>query len=161
MPRATFDWLLARSLGFNRFLYTDTTIFNRKNETRADQQASLSYSATQPWGNASVGLAASNYLSDFSQYHASVFGSVSVRIVRGLQASWSMSYSRVHDQITLPKEGASDAERLLRLRQLETSYTYFGFFSINYTFGSLFNNVVNPRMGSGGGGGMMMSMDCC
>ena len=87
-------------------------------------------------------------------------GSVSVRIMRGLQAYWSMSYSRVHDQITLAKAGASDAERLLRLRQLATSYTYFGFFSINYAFGSLCNNVVNPRMGGGSGGGITMMMDC-
>lgn len=149
------------SVGYNDFRYSDTTIYNKKSETRIDQQLSLSYSATAPWGNASIGVGASNYLSDLSEYRASVSAGLSVRITRGLLASWNISYSRVHDQITLAKEGASEEERLLRLRQLATSYTYFGFFSVSYTFGSIFNNVVNPRMGGGGGGGGMMMMECC
>jgi hypothetical protein len=53
----------------------------------------------------------------------------------------------VRDQLSLAKAVASDAEILLRLRQLATSYTYGGSLSLSYTFGSLFNNVVNPRMG--------------
>ena len=138
------------SLGFNDFNYTDTTIYNKKTEARVDHQLSRSYSATQPWGSASLGVSGSNYLSDFSQYRASVFGGISVRIARGLQASWNLAYSRVHDQITLPKAEVSEEERLFRLRQLSTSYTYFGLFSLSYTFGSLFNNVVNPRIGGGG-----------
>ena len=56
-------------------------------------------------------------------------------------------YARASDQLSLAKSAASDAEILLRLRQLATSYTYGGSFSLSYTFGSLFNNVVNPRFG--------------
>ena len=36
---------------------------------------------------------------------------------------------------------------LLRLRELQSGYNVFVFFGINYSFGSLFNNVVNPRFG--------------
>ncbi len=39
----------------------------------------------------------------------------------------------------------------LRRRQLETSYTYRVSGGFTYRFGSIFNNVVNPRFGGGGG----------
>ena len=145
----------AYSVGLDRYVYADTTIFNQTRETRLDQQLSLYYSATQPWGSASVGINGFHYLSQFRQNHLSLYTSLSVRVTRGLQASYSLSYSRIRDQIALARGGASDPEILLKLRQLATSYTYAGNFSLSYTFGSLFNNVVNPRMGSGPGG------SCC
>ena len=47
-------------------------------------------------------------------------------------------------------------EILVRRRQLETSYNFFAGVGLSYTFGSIFNNIVNPRFGSSGGGGGMM-----
>lgn len=135
------------SVGFDRYAYTDTTIFNRLEETRLDHQVSLSYAATQPWGSAAAAISGSSYLSNFQQNRLSLYTSLSLRVARGLQVSYSISYSRVRDQLSLAKAVASDAEILLRLRQLATSYTYGGSLSLSYTFGSLFNNVVNPRMG--------------
>ena len=72
MPGAA--WSRSTDVGYNLFRYTDTTIYNRTRETRIDHQLSLSYSATQPWGNVNVGISGSNYLSNFAQYRASVFG---------------------------------------------------------------------------------------
>lgn len=59
---------------------------------------------------------------------------------------------RTRDQIYLPKAGATTEEILVRQRQLATSYRYSMTFGITYSFGSIFNNVVNPRFGGGGGG---------
>jgi hypothetical protein len=57
----------------------------------------------------------------------------------------------VHDQLSLPKTGATDEEILLQRKQLETSYRYFAGVSLTYSFGSIFNNIVNPRFeGSSG-----------
>ncbi len=39
---------------------------------------------------------------------------------------------------------------LLRQRQLLTGYQYFFNFGFGYSFGSIFNNIVNPRFGGGG-----------
>ncbi len=139
--------VLSYSVGLDRYHYTDTTIYNQIRETRLDNQLSLSYATTQPWGGANAGISGSAYLSDISENHLSAYTSMSVRVARGLSVSYSLSYSRVRDQISLAKAAASDAEILLQLRQLATSYTYGGSFSLNYTFGSLFNNVVNPRFG--------------
>jgi hypothetical protein len=138
------------SVGLDRYVYTDTTIYNRMRETRFDQMVSLSYATTQPWGRASAGIDGFLYLSEARQNRVSLYTSVSLRVTRGLQVSYSLSYSRVRDQIALAKGSASEAEILLRLRQLATNYTYGGYLSLSYTFGSLFNNVVNPRMGSSG-----------
>ena len=60
-------------------------------------------------------------------------------------------YARIRDQLYLPAGSASTAEILLRQRQLETSYNYFVSFGFSYQFGSIFNNIVNPRFGNSGG----------
>jgi hypothetical protein len=156
-PAAEYDFLrydqysrrrlvMSYTLGVNNFSYIDTTVYNRLHESRLDHELSLSYATTQPWGNANASLSGSSYLSNFSQNRLSFYTSLSVRVLRGLQVGYSFSYSRVRDQLSLERGDASDADILLQLRQLATSYEYSGRFSLSYTFGSLFNNVVNPRM---------------
>ena len=56
------------------------------------------------------------------------------------------------DQIYLPREDISDEDILLERRQLGTDFEYSLDFGLSFTFGSRFNNVVNPRMRMGGGG---------
>ncbi|MEO5799316.1 MAG: hypothetical protein ABIZ70_07090, partial [Gemmatimonadales bacterium] len=146
--------IAAYSLGLNRYKYTELTVYDKNQETLASQSLSLAYAARAPWGNANIGISASNYLADFHKNRMSVYGGMSVRLVKGLQFSYNASYSRVRDQVTLPKGDATDEEVLLRLRQQRTSYRANGYFSLSYTFGSVFNNVVNPRLGSSGGGEM-------
>ena len=60
-------------------------------------------------------------------------------------------FNRTRDQIYLPRGLASTEEVLLRQRQLASGYQYFLNFGISYSFGSIFNNIVNPRFGGGGG----------
>ena len=63
-------------------------------------------------------------------------------------------YARIHDQLFLPAGGASRDDVLTRQQQIRTSFSYFTAFGFSYRFGSIFNNVVNPRFGGGGGGGI-------
>ena len=58
----------------------------------------------------------------------------------------------IHNQLSLVKGGASTEEILLRRKQIKTQYYIFTHFSITYTFGSIYSNVVNPRFGGSGGG---------
>jgi hypothetical protein len=67
------------------------------------------------------------------------------RVFRGLTLNIGAEASRVHDQIYLKAGQASDEEILLRLRSLQTSYRYEFNVGFSYQFGSIFNNVVNPR----------------
>ncbi|MEA2104866.1 MAG: hypothetical protein U9P79_09545 [Candidatus Cloacimonadota bacterium] len=56
--------------------------------------------------------------------------------------------SRVHDQISLPAGDVTPEELLLKQRELETQYTYWGSIGLTYSFGSIYNNIVNPRFGN-------------
>ena len=51
----------------------------------------------------------------------------------------------IHNQLNLPKAGASDEDILLRQKELATQFSFFTNLTIFYTFGSIYNNVVNPR----------------
>jgi len=41
---------------------------------------------------------------------------------------------------------------------MATGYRYFATVGISYSFGSIFNNVVDPRIGSSGDGGTTIMM---
>lgn len=98
----------------------------------------------------------SNYLHDWSMNNLSVDGFVDVRIFKGLSLTFGGGASLIHDQLGLVKGGATQEEVLLRRKELETQFQYFTSFGLTFTFGSIYNNVVNPRFGNGGGGGMMI-----
>lgn len=83
----------------------------------------------------------------------SIFANADVRLFKGFSFNMFGDYSRIRDQINLKRGNASVDEVLLRQRQLATGYRYFVGFGISYSFGSIFNNVVNPRFGGSGGGG--------
>ncbi|HEV8382783.1 MAG TPA: hypothetical protein VGQ29_14435 [Gemmatimonadales bacterium] len=139
-------------VGPTTYRYRDTTIFNRVGETRFIQTLNVSLSIKQTWGSTGVGLRGSNYLHDFRKNQLRLFGNGEFRVYKGLSFNFFGSVGLIHDQLFLPKAGASEQEVLLRRRQLATSYSYFTFFGISYTFGSKFANIVNPRFEGGGGG---------
>jgi hypothetical protein len=89
-----------------------------------------------------------NYLDRWSQNRIILEGGLNLRIIRGLQLSLNASYSRVRDQLSLAKAGLSEDEILLEVKQLRTDYRFEAFLGLNFTFGSTFNNVVNPRYDS-------------
>jgi hypothetical protein len=66
------------------------------------------------------------------------------------------SVSRIQDRINVALDPASVEDVLLQRKQLQTNYSYFTHVGLNYTFGSIFNNVVNPRIGGSSGGGMII-----
>ena len=116
---------------------------------------------TQQWGSLQASVSGSNYLNDWSKNRLSLSGGANIRLVRGLSFGFFGSYSRVRDQLSRQKQGATDEEVLLRLKQLKTSYFYSAFMGLEYTFGSKFNNVVNPRFSSSGGGSCHCSGGMC
>jgi len=131
--------------------YTDSTIYGKIRETIARQSLTAALSVTQPWGSANVSLTGSHLLQDFKQNRVVLFGSVNLRLVKGLSLSVFGDVERIHDQRALPAVGATSSEILLRRRELLTSYSYFTYISLRYRFGSTLNNVVNPRFGGGSG----------
>ncbi|HRE98194.1 MAG TPA: hypothetical protein PK637_15635, partial [Flavobacteriales bacterium] len=68
------------------------------------------------------------------------------RLFKGFSLSISAYYAMIKNLINLPLEGATEEEMLLRQVQLPTSSQYWCSFGISYTFGSMYNNIVNPRL---------------
>ncbi len=137
--------------GVNAVDYEEETIFDKTSETLFEHSLTGSLGFIQPWGSSTISLRGSQFLNDLSKNQITLFGITRVRLFRGLSFNFFGSVSRVRDQLFLTKGGASDEEILLRRRQLETSYTYRVSGGFTYRFGSIFNNVVNPRFGGGGG----------
>jgi hypothetical protein len=132
--------------------YEEETLFEKTSETRGTHSLEIAAAFEQPWGELDVSLEGSNFLDDFSQHRVEFFSRVEVRLFRGFSLDIDGSVSRVKDQIFLSGEGVSDEDRLLERRELGTDYEYSVEVGFSYTFGSVFNNVVNPRMSTGGRG---------
>jgi len=132
--------------------YFEETIFLKTKESLVSQQLSSTLSIIEPWGSTSLTLTGANYFHDMSKYELELFGSISWKIVKGLSFSVYGGYSKIRNQISLPRGSASLEEVLLQRRQLETGYSYWGGIGLSYSFGSIYNNIVNPRFGNSGGG---------
>jgi len=137
--------------------YVDTTVYFTKEEMLYSHSLASTLELKQPWGSSSITLAFSQYLHDFSKNNVQFFGNLSVRIFEGLSVNLYGGYQAIHDQLSLRKSGATLADILRQQRQLETSFSYWGSVGISYTFGSIYNSIVNPRFGSSGGSTIIIS----
>ena len=137
----TFAW----EMGLESYDYLEETIFGKMEETLAAQEVEVTFDVEQPWGDSRVRLRYNSYVNDLSKYSTSVFGNLSFRVVRGLSVFASASTELVRDQVYLSGRELTDEEILVELRQLATDSRYRVSFGFSYTFGSIFNNVVNPR----------------
>jgi hypothetical protein len=140
--RATLQY----SIGVRHFDYEEITIYDRMSEQRADQELELTVQFQQPWGSATVELSGSHYLDNLEHNNLSSYLNLNVRLLRGLSLDVNGHYERVRDQIYIPKGDATDEEVLLQRRALETGYRYGTSVGLRYTFGSIYNNIVNPRL---------------
>ena len=127
--------------------YTEETIFFKTSEFLVDHGLTTAVEFQQPWGSVDLSFDLSQYLSRPDQYRADLFGGLNLRLVRGLSFNINGSYALVRDQIELPAAGATPEEILTQQRALATSYRYFASVGLTYSFGSIFNPVVNPRFG--------------
>ena len=60
--------------------------------------------------------------------------------------------------LSLAKSSLTAEEVYQQRRELAKSYSYYGSFGFSYTFGSIFNNIVNSRFGNQGGGGTTITI---
>ena len=141
------------SAGIQYNNYIDSTIYNQVKETLFKQELNIAFQIQERWGSINLALLGSNYFNDFSKNRLELISSLNLRIFKGLTLQVSGGVAYINDQINLKKGDISEADRLLELRELSTQYRIQGGIGIAYTFGSIYNNVVNPRFGFGGGGG--------
>ena len=125
--------------------YAEVTIFGKTGEVQARHSLITAVEFEQPSGSVDVSLDLSQYLSLPEKHRAQIRGGLNLRLFRGLSLNLNGSYARVRDQLALPATGATPEEILTQQRVLATSYSYFASVGLMYSFGSIFNPVVNPR----------------
>jgi hypothetical protein len=133
--------------GPNFYRYRELTVYDKLKERVTKQQMDLSLRMRQPWGSMGIFSSFAQQFRHPDRYSASVFGDASVRLFKGFSFNVFGEYRKIKDQIALPKGAATTEEILLRLRQLATDYSYSVSAGFSYSFGSIFNSVVNPRFG--------------
>jgi len=135
-------------IGGNFNNYAEETIYFKTHEFLLQQKIEFTLVLIQPWGNVSTTLDASNYLHDFSKNSFEVSSNFSINLLKGLSLDLRGSYQAVHNQLSLPLSSVNLEEVLLQRRELATQYQYYGSIGFTYTFGSIYNNIVNPRFGN-------------
>lgn len=138
------------TIALTNYDYMETTVYGKDRETVASAIFISAFNITQPWGESGIGFEAAAFFHDPKRHRVVLDGAIDVRLFKGFSLNMEGSVSRVRDQLYLRAGEATDEEILLRRRQLATSYRYRFSTGITYTFGSIFNNVVNPRFREGG-----------
>jgi len=136
------------TIGYNHYNYIDITIYNKFRETILKQQLESELEIKRPWGEIDLNVKYSNQIENFSRNRIEVRGRISFNLFEGFSFNIGGGYSGINDQINLPQRDLSIDEVLLKRRQLETQYYYWGSVGFSYTFGSIYNNIVNPRFGN-------------
>ena len=134
-------------LGVQHARYNEVTLFGRLRETRPRHELSVTLDQREPWGTLQSSVEWSQYLHDLRRSRLEFEGEVNLRIIRGLALEIEGQASRIRDQLSLPRRGATPEEVLLRVRELQSGHDVRLSVGVTYSFGSIFNNIVNPRFG--------------
>lgn len=139
------------TVGLQSASYREETIYARMSETLVDHQFEASLALRQPWGTASASAEVQQYLNEADKYRITAFGNLDIRLFKGFSVDVFGRASRRRDQLSLRRGDATTEEILVRQRELATGYQVEIGFGVSYSFGSIFNNVVNPRFRNVGG----------
>ena len=142
------------TLALNPVRYREETIFGKLRETLLKESLGLTLDLREKLGTVSLSVEASNYLHDFAKYRVDTFSIVNLRLYKGLSVYVIGGYSWIHDQLSLRLREPTLEEQLLRNLELPMHSNYFAAVGFQFQFGSIFTNVINPRFGATGGGGM-------
>jgi len=132
-------------LGWKMNNYHELTIYEQSEEKLFQEALEIDFELHEAWGSAELNIEGSHYFQDFAKNRLTVRGELSLKILKGFSFNIDGRYSLIHDQISLPKGEASQEDILLRTQELATQYSYWGSMGISYTFGSIYNNIVNSR----------------
>ncbi len=142
----TREMTLAYKVGCNFYKYLETTIYGFLNQKTFNQSLTLNLRYREKWGSVYTYLVASQFLDQPDQNRLTINNNINLRIVRGLSLRISANFQLIRDQINLPIGEASIEDLLLRQRQISTNFQNRVSLGLSYTFGSIFNNIVNTRL---------------
>ena len=142
----TKEITLAYKIGYNFYEYFEKTIYGFNNQQMFNQSLTLNLRYREKWGSIYSYLVASQFVDQPDQNRLTFNNYINLRVFRGLSLRISGNFQLIRDQINLPKGEASIEDLLLRQRQISTNFQNRVSLGLSYTFGSIFNNIVNTRL---------------
>jgi len=134
-------------IAFNHHDYYEETIYNKKSEFLSKAFMSAANVVEGRWGSVINVLSGSFYIQDFNKNNFELVNMFNFRLFKGFSINALIVFNSIRDQLYLEKEALTVEEVLLHRKQLETRYSYFISIGFSYSFGSIFQNIVNPRFG--------------
>jgi hypothetical protein len=149
-----FPWKQATSqqlaisygIGPRYFRWKEPTIFGRSAEWRMQQELVVGSDVRKSWGSVNISARYASYLPEASKWNLGVNGNTSLNLVKGLQFNIGGGATLIRDQIFLAAAGQTPEQILTQQRALASNYSVFVFTGLSYSFGSIYNSVVNPRL---------------
>jgi len=138
------------SLWGQKINYDTETIFDKTSEKLFYSTLSIGTQIIERWGDVRSTIEGSIYTHDAEINKLEWDTNFDIRISQGLSFNCNFQASLIHDQLYIAKGDRSVDEILLRRTQLKTDWSYDVRVGISYTFGSQYNNIVNPRFGASG-----------
>ena len=142
----TREVTFAYKIGYNLYEYFEETLYGFKKQNLFNQSLTLNVRFREKWGNIYSYLVASQFIDQPDLRRLTLNNNLNLRVFRGLSVRLSGSFQLIRDQINLPKGETSIEDLLLRQRQISTDYQNRISLGLSYTFGSIFNNIVNTRL---------------
>ena len=134
--------------------YSQETIYEKLSEKTMKHSFTTEIEYIQSWGSMSARIIASQYLiiddlilDSYEKNKLTLYSNISWKIFKGLSFDLWGNISRIHDQLSISAGDVSTEDLLLMKKELETKYSYFTSIELSYSFGSIYNNIVNPRFG--------------
>lgn len=135
-------------LGLSLRDYYEMTVFGKEQETLFSQALQVVLEIKEPWGSVGAAVQGQTFLHDLSKNNLRADLGVYVNLFKGLSFNIGGEFSRIRDQLSLPGREYTPEEILLELKRLATGFSVGFELGLNYRFGSIYSNVVNPRFGN-------------
>ena len=125
--------------------YIERSVYAKDTEFLWEHSISFGGSVRQEWGDLNGEVSFDQYLHDTTQNALNFNFRTNIRLFKGFNFNIGGGYSITRNQINLPAGDVSLEDLLLQQQQLESGYNYFFNVGLSYSFGSIYNTIVNPR----------------
>ena len=137
---------LAYRIGVGKRNYIEKTIYGYEKQKLSSQTLSLNIRFRQKWGNISSYLNATQFLNDGSKKRFFLRSDLDIRVYEGLAVRLSGNINLIREQYNLAAGSTSIEDLLLQQRQIATDYRTNFSVGLSYTFGSIYNSIINTRL---------------
>ena len=137
---------LAYRIGTGKRNYIEKTIYGYEKQNLTSQKLSLNVRFRQKWGNISSYLNATQFLNDGTKKRLSLRSNLDIRVFEGLAVRFSGNINLIREQYSLAAGTTSIEELLLQQREIATDYKTNFSVGLSYTFGSMYNSIINTRL---------------